>query len=250
MPYQLTTGTSGITSFPALLALEITAPILVVKVRNLTFPRRSEWIRAGYIQAISQTDIGAVAGRPERVVFDKQIEIALEIPAYPYRVQFSPKDYVTRWELEIYSKDKAGPDGQAIANAPTLEQTDLLNSLGLTGLESSLKPESFALVTAILKATTEKGRYARTIAYTPSLIPVQIFVQRNDRSGATLFNASDKSIYIGFDGSLTPSSAVEMLLPGGQWVLDGAYIGPIWMVASGDGVASVTVVEYANTPFS
>ena len=174
--------------------------------------------------------------------------MTLDIPAYPYRVQFSPKHWVTRWEIEIYSKDKAGADGQAIANAPTPEQTDLLTSLGLTGLESSLTPESFALVTAILKATTEKGRYARTIAYTPSPTPVQILVQRNDRSGATLFNGSDKTIYVGFDGNLTPSGAVEMLLPGYQWVLDGAYIGPIWMVASGDST-SVTVVEYANSPF-
>ena len=228
--------------------MELSAPVLVANVRNLVLPRR-DWIRAGLIQAISQTDIGAVAGRPQYLVFDKKSEVTLDIPAYPYRVQFSPKHWVTRWEIEIYSKDKAGADGQAIANAPTPEQTDLLSSLGLSGLESSLTPESFELVTAILKATTEKGRYARTIAYTPSLTPIQILGQRNDRSGATLFNASDQSIYIGFDGSLRPSSAVEMLLPGGQWVLDGAYIGPIWMVASGDG-ANVTVVEYANTPFS
>ena len=248
MPYQLTTGSSGLTSFPALLSMEISAPVLVANVRNLVLPRK-EWIRAGLIQAISQTDIGAVAGKPQYLTFDKKTEVSLDIPAYPYRVQFSPKHWVTRWEIEIYTKDKAGADGQAIANAPTLEQTDLLSSLGLSGLESSLTPQNFSLVTAILKATTEKGRFARTIAYTPSLTPVQIFVQRNDRSGATLFNGSDKSIYIGFDGSLNPSNAVEMLLPGGQWVLDGQYIGPIWMVASGDST-SVTVVEYANTPFS
>lgn len=248
MPYQFTTGSSGITSFPTLLSMEISAPVLVANVRNLVLPRK-EWIRAGLIQAISQTDIGAVAGKPQYLVFDKKTEITLDIPAYPYQVQFSPKHWVTRWEIEIYSKDKAGADGQAIANAPTPEQTDLLSSLGLSGLESSLTPESFELVTAILKATTEKGRYARTIAYLPSSTPVQVFGQRNDRSGATLFNGSDKTIYVGFDGNLTPSGAVEMLLPGGQWVLDGAYIGPIWMVASGDGT-SVTVVEYANTPFS
>lgn len=248
MPYQYTTSLSGISSFPALLSIEMRSPVLVAIVRNLVIPRK-DWIRAGTIQAISQTEIGPVAGKPQYLIFNKKIEIALEIPAYPYQVQFSPKHWVTQWEIEIYSKDKAGADGQAIVNAPTQDQADLLSSLGLSGLESSLNPESFQLVTAILKATTERGRYARTIAYIPSITPIEVFSQRNDRSGATLFNSSNTSIYVGFNATLTPASAIEILLPGGQWVLDGAYIGPVWMVASGAG-QGVTVVEYANTPFT
>lgn len=211
MPYQFTTGSSGITSFPALLSMEISAPLLVVNVRNLVLPRK-EWIRAGLIQAISQTEIGAVAGKPQYLVFDKKTEIKLDIPAYPYQIQFSPKHWVTRWEIEIYSKDKAWADGTP--SVPLVE--------------------------------TAKGRVRRTILYTPNTQPSQVLQPRENRTSATLYNASTSLIYIGFSSNLSPSNAPETLYPGGQWTLDGGDIGEIWMMSNTASSDSLQIIEYSQ----
>jgi hypothetical protein len=110
MPYQYATGASGITSFPSLLAAQFTVPKLVIQVRNLT-PKGNDWIRAGYLQAVSQTNIGAVGGQVRKVAFAGKTEISLDIPAYPYQIRFIPKHYVTKWELELWTKDRSGSDG-------------------------------------------------------------------------------------------------------------------------------------------
>jgi hypothetical protein len=110
VPYQIATGASGLTSFPALLTAQITVPKLVVQVQNLT-PRGDDWIRAGYLQAVSLTNIGVVGGQVQKVAFGGKTEIALDIPAYPYQVRFIPKHYVTRWLLELWTKDRSGSDG-------------------------------------------------------------------------------------------------------------------------------------------
>jgi hypothetical protein len=110
MPYQFATGSSGITSFPSLLTTQITVPKLVVKVLNLT-PKGDDWVLAGYLQAVSQTNIGAVGGQVRKVFFKHKTEISLDIPAYPYQIQFIPKHYVTRWALEVWTKDRSGSDG-------------------------------------------------------------------------------------------------------------------------------------------
>lgn len=247
MPYQFRTGASGITSFASLLTAPLTVPKLVLKIQNLV-PGKSHWVSAGYIEAVSWTNIGETRGKSQWVKFGPT-EIEIEPPAYPYQIRFSPRHYVTNWAIEVYEKDKTGADGVAVVNAPTIEEKELLDSVGLAGLDANLSPENWQIFTAILKATTEKGRHARTIGYTPSEMPVQVLERRADRSGATLYNGSQSTIYIGFDSSLTAFNAIEVLLPGGQWVLDGQYIGPIWMVASAAG-SLLTIAEYANQPFS
>jgi hypothetical protein len=247
VPYDFRTGASGTTSFASLLTAPLTVPKLVLKIQNLV-PGKSHWVRAGYIEAVSLTNIGETRGKSQWVNFGPT-EIEVEPPAYPYQLRFSPRHYVTKWAIEVYEKDKPGADGVAVVNAPTIEETELLNSLGLQGLDANLSPENWQIFTALLKATTEKGRYARTIGYTPSPVPVQVLERRADRSGATLYNGSQTTIYIGFDSSLNAVNAIEVLLPGGQWVLDGQYIGPIWMMASAAG-DSLSIAEYANQPFS
>jgi hypothetical protein len=247
VPYTPITGASGITSFSSLLTANITAPTLVISVQNLV-PGKSHWVRAGYLQAVSFTNIGEVRGKSQWVNFGPT-ELALEIPGYPYKLRFSPRHYITNWSLQVHAKDRSGPDGIAVVNEVTPQEAELLNSVGLAGLDAKLSPENWQIFTAILKATTEKGRYARTIGYTPSEMPVQVLERRADRSGATLYNGSQSAIYVGFDSGLSATNAIEVLLPGGTWVLDGQYIGPIWMVASAAG-SSLTIAEYANQPFS
>ncbi len=247
MPYDFRTGASGVTSFASLLTAPLTVPKLVLKIANLA-PGKSHWVRAGYIEAVSLTNIGETRGKSQWVNFGPT-EIELEPPAYPYQLRFSPRHYVTKWAIEVYEKDKPGADGVAVVNEATTQETELLTSLGLTGLDAKLSPENWQIFSALLKATTEKCRYARTIGYTPDTLPVQVLENRADRSGATLYNGSQSTIYIGFDSSLSSTNAIEVLLPGGQWVLDGQYIGPIWMVASAAG-SPLSIAEYANQPFS
>lgn len=109
MPYQYVTGASGITSFPSLLSNLITVPKLVIKIQNLT-PGGTTWKRAGKIEAVSLTSIGEVRSQAQWVSFGTT-ELEFEPPAFPYQIRYSPKHWITRWELELYTKDKAGSDG-------------------------------------------------------------------------------------------------------------------------------------------
>jgi hypothetical protein len=109
MPYQYVTGASGITSFPSLLSNLITVPKLVLKVQNL-LPGKSHWVRAGYVEAVSWTSIGEVRSKAQWVKFGTT-ELEFEPPAYPYQIRFIPRDYITKWELELYVKDRSGSDG-------------------------------------------------------------------------------------------------------------------------------------------
>lgn len=109
MPYAYITGASGITSKPSLLSNLITVPKLVLKVQNLV-PGKSHWIRAGYTEAVCWTSIGEVRSKAQSVKFGTT-ELEFEPPAYPYQIRFIPRDYITRWELELYVKDRSGSDG-------------------------------------------------------------------------------------------------------------------------------------------
>jgi hypothetical protein len=109
VPYSFITGASGITSFPSLLTADITVPKLVLTVQNLV-PAKSHWVHAGYIEAVCLTNIGEVRGKSQWVKFGPT-ELALEIPAYPYQLRFSPKHYVTTWSLQLHAKDKGWADG-------------------------------------------------------------------------------------------------------------------------------------------
>lgn len=117
MPYQYVTGASGITSFPSLLSNPITVPKLVLKVQNLV-PGKLHWVGAGYVEAVSLTSIGEVRSKAQWVKFGTT-ELEFEPPAYPYQLRFSPRHYVTRWELELYTKDRSGSDG-----TPTVPLTE------------------------------------------------------------------------------------------------------------------------------
>lgn len=117
MPYQFATGASGLTSFPVLLAPLITVPKLVLEIKNFV-PNKSHWVRAGYVEAVSLSDIGEVSSKAQLVTFGRT-EIELEPPAYPYRLRFKPRDYVIKWQLEVFTKDRSGSDGSP--SVPLLE---------------------------------------------------------------------------------------------------------------------------------
>ncbi len=122
MPYQQVNGVSGITSLPSLLSDLITVPKLVIKVRNLV-PGKSHWIRAGHVEAVSLADIGEVRSSAQWVKFGTT-EIEFEPPAYPYQLRFSPRHYITRWELELYVKDRSGSDGTPSVPLSEASSTD------------------------------------------------------------------------------------------------------------------------------
>jgi hypothetical protein len=121
MPYQYLAGVSGTTSESVTLSNLITVPKLVVKVLNLV-PHKGHWVRAGYIEAVNFTGIGEVRSKAQWLKFG-QTEIEFEPPGYPYNVRFIPRDYVTRWELEIFTKDRSGSDGSPSVPLSQAEST-------------------------------------------------------------------------------------------------------------------------------
>lgn len=122
MPYQNVTASSGATSDPFVLPILLTVPTLVIEIQNLT-PKGSKWVRAGYLQAVSQTSIGEVSGQPQRIAFGRKVEVKLEIPAYPYQIRFMPRDYITAWTLELWTKDRSGSDGTPTVPLSEAENT-------------------------------------------------------------------------------------------------------------------------------
>jgi hypothetical protein len=92
-----------------------------------------------------------------------------------------------------------------------------------------------------------RGRVRRLYNYVPSPTPVAILPLRNDRSSASLYNSSKSIIYIGFDSSVSPATAIEALHPGGQWVSDGGDVGEVWLVSDSHSISALQVVEYAQT---
>lgn len=210
MPYTERAAVSGITSFPVILTAQLTVPKLVTTIEN-NVPGKSHWRKAGYAQAVALTNIGLTAGRSQMVLFGQQ-ELDLEVPAYPYQLRFEPCHYVIKYSLYLYEKDTAWADGTP--SVPLVE--------------------------------TAKGRVRRTIFYTPNTVPTQVLQKRENRTSATLYNASTSLIYIGFSSNLTPSNAPEILYPGGQWVSDGGDIGEIWMMSDTDSSTSLQIIEYAQ----
>lgn len=91
-----------------------------------------------------------------------------------------------------------------------------------------------------------RGRVRRTIPYTPNTVPVKVLDKRQDRTAATLFNASNVPVYIGFSQNLSVSNAPEMVSPGGQWISDGADVGEVWMTSNLTSTIALQVVEYAS----
>lgn len=87
----------------------------------------------------------------------------------------------------------------------------------------------------------------RIVPYTPTPTPTRVLAVRGDRLGASLQNSSGVTIYIGFTQNLSPENAIDKLFPGGQWLLDGKYIGEVWMLSESVAVA-VKIVEYTKNP--
>ncbi len=210
MPYDLRSALSGVTSFPVVLTAPLTVPKLVTTIEN-NVPGKSHWRKAGYVQAVASTNIGATTGRSQMVLFGQQ-ELDLEVPAYPYQLRFEPCHYVIRYSLYLYEKDKAWADGTP--SVPLVE--------------------------------TAKGRVRRVIFYTPNTLPTLVLQRRENRISATLYNASTSLIYIGFSSNLSPSNSPETLYPGGQWVSDGGDIGEIWMLSDTDSATSLQIIEYSQ----
>lgn len=210
MPYTLVHTVIGSQDTPLILPPLLTTPTLAIEIRNRS-QRNRDWTRAGYATAIAETNVGEVAGRSETVYFGRT-EVKLQIPAYPYRLRFTPWRWNFAWDLDLFTKDRSGSDG-----SPSVPLTEI-----------------------------PKGRVRRTIFYTPNTVPTQVLEQRENRTSATLYNASTSLIYIGFSSNLTPSNAPETLYPGGQWITDGVDIGEIWMISDTESSTSLQIIEYAQ----
>lgn len=68
---------------------------------TLNVPNKPTWIRAGYVKAVSTTALGELAGKSQLVIFGRQ-ELVLNVPQYPYRLQFKPSSYITAWKCDLY----------------------------------------------------------------------------------------------------------------------------------------------------
>jgi hypothetical protein len=89
-----------------------------------------------------------------------------------------------------------------------------------------------------------QGRVRSVTPYTPNTSPVLAVPKNENRVSATLFNSSTAIIYIGFESDVSPSTAVETLYPGGQWISDGGDLGDIWFISDVVSATRLSIVEY------
>ena len=211
MAYQIVDAIQSTTNIPVTFAETLGNPTIAIEISD-DRAYAEKWIRAGYVNAFSSSNIGIVHGAGKLVLFGRN-ELTLEVPAYPYQVRFRPLQWALAWTLKLYVKDIAGPSG-----VPTVP----------------LVPDL--------------GNYQRSITYTPTAFSQFQLIAKKGRTKATLYNNSAVSIFIGYSSNLSASTAVETLKAGGQWESVDGYAGDIWFSALEDGI-SLYISEFSQVPF-
>jgi hypothetical protein len=109
--YNLLIDQISASSTPIQFPILISNPVLVISVENL-LPNEN-WIRAGWVHTVSATDIGAVRGRSQRVIFGAE-EFSMAVPRFPFSLRFIPKPWVKSWHIKVWERqilDPTGPGG-------------------------------------------------------------------------------------------------------------------------------------------
>ena len=211
MAYQIVDSIQSATNEPVTFAETLGNPTIAVEISD-DRAYTQKWIRAGYFNAFSSSNIGIVHGAGKLVLFGRN-ELTLEVPAYPYQVRFRPLQWALAWTLKLYVKDIAGSSG-----VPTVP----------------LVPDL--------------GNYQRSISYTPTAFGQFQLPAKNGRTRATLYNSSAVSVFIGYSASLNANNAIETLKAGGQWESVDGYAGPVWFSAIENGI-ELYISEFSQVPF-
>ena len=209
MSYQIVDSIQSATNEPVTFAETLGNPTIAVEISD-DRAYSQKWIRAGYINAFSSSNIGIIHGASKLVLFGRN-EISLEVPAYPYQVRFRPLQWAIAWTLKLYVKDIAGSSG--VPDVPLVP---------------------------------DLGNYQQSIPYTP-FGQFQLAAKKG-RTKATLYNSSNVSVFIGYSSSLNANNAVETLKAGGQWESVDGYAGAIWFSALEDGT-ELYISEFSQIPF-
>jgi hypothetical protein len=107
--YNLLIDQTSATSAPIQFPVLITNPVLVISIENLLLDHEN-WVRSGWAQAVSTTNIGAVRGRGERVFFGLQ-EFSFAVPHFPFSLRFIPKPWVKSWHIKVWERQILDPSG-------------------------------------------------------------------------------------------------------------------------------------------
>lgn len=100
--YNLLFSHSATNALPVLFPPIIEVPVIVIKA-DILMARGADWIRVGWVQAVSGSAIGLINGEPKRVNKGRQ-EFQLEVPEYPYQLAFTPRSYIEAWSILVYEK--------------------------------------------------------------------------------------------------------------------------------------------------
>ena len=211
MSYQIVDAIQSTTNEPVTFAETLGNPTIAIEISD-DRAYSQKWIRAGYVNAFSSSNIGIVHGAGKLVLFGRN-ELTLEVPAYPYQVRFRPLQWALAWTLSLYVKDIAGFSG-----VPTVP----------------LVPDL--------------GNYQRSITYTPAAFSQFQLIAKKGRTKATLYNNSAVRVFIGYSASLNANNAVETLKAGGQWESVDGYAGDIWFSALENGIP-LYISEFSQVPF-
>ena len=120
---------------------------------TLNVPNEPTWVRAGYVKAVSTTALGELSGKSQLVIFGRQ-ELVLNVPQFPYKLQFKPSPYITAWKCDLYD------------SIPDYDYATLSANSGLTqAFLKSRTVDELSLLTALFPATpwiepTLKNGYA------------------------------------------------------------------------------------------
>lgn len=110
MPYTLVSQHFGQDNTPIVLPQSLGCPTIAIELEDRRL-YRDKLVRAGYVMAVSSSNIGEIYGKSQLVIFGRT-ELTLDVPAYPYKLRFRPFSWVYFWNLILFEKDRLGSDGQ------------------------------------------------------------------------------------------------------------------------------------------
>lgn len=104
--YILLFGHAATNSFPVVFPNLLNSPTLAIEAKVL-MPGKEDYVRLGWVDAVVTAQVGSgtklMGGEPHRVISGLH-ELHLPAPALPFRLRFTPRDYITAWSIEVYER--------------------------------------------------------------------------------------------------------------------------------------------------
>jgi hypothetical protein len=104
--YNLIFSHEATNNQPVLFPNAISVPTLAINAQILV-PGKDKWVRVGWVEPVVLAQVGSgslnVSGKPIAVI-EGVHEFHLSTPDLPYKLRFTPRDWMTAWSIDVYER--------------------------------------------------------------------------------------------------------------------------------------------------